>query len=136
MRYNRYVTVPRVIVAVTLTWIVSTFLTLLPLSEFGGVEYSYTTATCVLDLIGSPKNIYYSFFLFALHFISVIVTITTNIWIVWIVSKQIGKVYRMRNGLSSNQELQAQNMSMREKIRKQKNLKQLTLTRVFGAIVS
>ena len=136
IRYNRYVTVPRVIAIVILTWIVSTFIILLPLSEFGGVEYSYTTAACVTDLIGSPLNMYYSFFVFSLNFIPVGVIIIVNIWIACIVSKQIRKVYRMRSGLASNQELQTQNRSIYEKIRKQKNMKQLTLIRVFGAILS
>ena len=132
LRYGRYVTVPRVIVSVLIMWVIAISVAVLPYSTLGEVGYSRVAATCAVIFVRRSLNTYYALLLVAVNIIPVVVTIVANIWIACIVRKQIRKLFKLDKSLSGEQK--AHN-AMQEQLRKRKNKRQLTLIRVFGAIL-
>lgn len=130
LRYNRYVTVPRVLVLVTLSWILAISLALLPLSGFGEIRYAFSVATCVVSFIGRSENIYYAIILVGQAIIPILITIVINIWIACTVRKKIKIVYKLRTSLYKAGDLSAQ-----KQLQKRKKTKQFALVRVFGVMV-
>lgn len=135
LHYSMYITPLRVTLVVATAWVLSLSVALIPLSGFAEYKYSYTTSACILNLIGRNKATYYVGTLLFLNLVPVIVVIVTNIWIACFVRKEIHKVYKVRKSLSSNEQLRLQKLNIQKAIRRKKNKKQLTLIRVFGAIL-
>lgn len=138
LRYKNWVTVPRILVVITLIWLFSTMQAILPLLGFGETKYAYPYAVCLVNLSGYGKftlNLYYGVLLVILALPAVILTAVTNIWIACIVRKQIKKVYRTRRSFGNMEQLKEYNHGLRKKIHKQRNRKQLALIRAFGAIL-
>ena len=134
LRYSRYVTVPRVTISIITVWMLSIAVSVIPLLGFGEIRYNYTLSECTISFIGRSTNSYYILVLVLVGLVPVTTIIVTNIWIACIVRKQIAEVYKVRRTMDS-QERGTHNDSLQERIKKQKNTKQLTLIRVFGAIL-
>ena len=138
LRYKNWVTVPRILVVVTITWLLSILEAILPLFGFGETKYAYPIAACIVNLTGYGKltsNLYYGVLLVVLALPSVIITVVINIWIACIVRKQIRKVYRTRRSFGNKEDLKRYNQGLRKNIHKQRNQKHLVLIRAFGAIL-
>lgn len=135
LHYSRYVTPRRVFLVVAAAWLLSFSVALIPISGFGEYKYSYTTSSCILNLLGRTKTIYYVGVLLVLNLVPVVVAVVSNIWIACFVRKEIQNVYRIRKTLSGSQQLRIQKLNMQKAVRRKKNRKQLTLIRVFGALL-
>ena len=138
LRYDSYVTVSRVISCLIATWVFSIFVALLPYSRFGGINFALTTSTCILNFSGGLNNynIIYAALTVVLCIIPVALTIVINIWFACIVRKQIAKIYFVRKSMRNNRVLRSQSIRMQaEATLKRRHAKQLTLVRVFGAIL-
>ena len=131
LHYDKFVTVPRVIFAVILVWLLSIAQSLIPLSGFGLITYGRSISACTLDFEG----IFYAILVVGLSLIPVAITIITNIWIACIVRKQIRMIYRTRRSFGNREALKEYNQKMRKKIRGKRHRKQLALLRAFGAII-
>ena len=129
LRYDQLVTVPRVIVAVILAWVLSIFQAILPLAEFGQYNYSFTVSTCTPDFFEGTGNLYVIFTL-CLAFIPVAVTIITNIWIACIARRQIKVIYQIEDDVKKEG-----NQNMKKEIFSERGRKQLALVRAFGVII-
>lgn len=134
-KYNKYVTVPRVIIIVIAVWLISILEAVMPLFKFGEVKYAYSMSSCVTTFTGKVVNKYYSVSLVVLNLVPIIVIIVTNIWIACLVKKQIRKVYMTRKTLSNKLDVIKYNNEIRKKVHKTRNKKQLVLIRAFGAIL-
>lgn len=138
LRYDIFVTVPRVIIVVVVLWTISIFESVLPLFGFGEMTFAFSFATCTVNFFGMGKftmNINYVIVVVVLALIPIAITIFFNIWLACIVSKQIKKVYRTRRSFGNKEELRQYNQGLRKQIHKTKNRKQLVLVRAFGAIL-
>ena len=137
--YNQYVTMPRAIVIITITWLLSIFQCTFPLFGFGEISFAYSLTSCSVLSHGRGKlsiaNIYYPVFLISLALIPIIFIIVVNIWIACIVRKQIVMVYRTRRSFGNRHSLNEYNKELKKKITKKRNEKQLGLIRAFGAIL-
>ena len=131
LRYSRYVTVPRVTISIISVWILSIVVSLLPFMGFGKIRYYYSLSVCMASFTGRSTDSYYILLVVLVTLLPMTTIIVTNIWIACIVRKQIAEVYNLRRTMDS-QERGTHNSSMQERIKKQK---QLTLVRVFGAIL-
>ena len=134
LHYRRYVTVPRVAIALCMTWIASTAVSLVPLLGFGEARYVHYITGCTTTF-GTAPDVYYIALLLILNLIPVIITVFTNLWIACLVRREINKIYKARKSLSGDQQLKNQKLNMQRQIRKKNNKKQLALIQVFGAIV-
>ena len=134
LRYENWITVPRVIVAIVLAWIVSILEGIVPLFGLGEIQYAFSFATCVINL-NKQTSLYYGVLLVLLALVPIIVTIVTNVWTACIVRNQIMKVYRTRRSFGNKEELRQYNQGLRKEIHKKRNRKQLVLRRAFGAIL-
>ena len=135
LRYSRYVTAPRIIILVCVSWVLSISAAVMPLAGFGEIKYSYSTSACIVNILGKAENVYYTITLLVLNLIPVMVAVVTNIWIACLVNKEIGIIYKIRKSFSSSRQLRTQKRNTQKQIRRKKNKKQLTLVRVFGAIL-
>ena len=141
LHHSRYVTMQRVIVVVISAWVLAISLALIPLSGFGEVKYSHPVSACTLTYVRRPENMYYAIILVGHLLLLILVMIVLNIWIACIASKEINIVYRVRMSVLKNQRTtSAQNESDTtskavQRGRKKKRDKQVTLMRVFGAIL-
>ena len=134
LHYDRYVTMPRVISAAILLWLISTIEAILPLLRFGEIAYAYSVASCTINLIGHT-NLYYSILVIGLALIPIALTIITNVWIACIVRVQIRKIYRTRRSFGNRQQLEEYNQKFRKEIRGKRTRKQLIMVQVFGSII-
>ena len=131
LRYENWISMPRVIVGITVTWLLSIFQSILPLFGFGEIKYAYPYGICVVNLYGRGKlinNLFYGVFLLLLALPAIITTVVTNLWIAVIARKQIREVYQTGNEGDDNN-------GLRKSIQKQRNKKQMALMRTFGAIL-
>ena len=139
LRYSKYVTVPRVVLAVVIAWVLSTFEAIMPLFGFGDIRFAYPNTACLVSFVGESKliglNIYYAVVLIVLSLVPLTAIIVTNVLITCIAKKQISRVYRTRKSFRNETDLKTYNVNLRKHIRKRKNMKQLVLIRAFAAIL-
>ncbi len=121
-RYEKIVTVKRMIVSVLVTWFFSIFISLPPTIGFGSIHYSFALAVCVIDFI-SPK---YVIVLIATSLIPLFVIVFTNVWLLVIVQRHLRQIY------TKNRESLPQEVNNR--LNTEYNKKQLNVLRTFVAI--
>ena len=133
LHYETIVTPPRTVAVVAIAWVISLIEAIPPLFGFGELKYAYTFSTCFVSILGD--SIEYGVFLVAVAFVSIVVIIVTNVWVICIVWKQIRKVYHTRHSFATGEELRHYNEGLGKEIRKKRSKKQVALIRVFGAIL-
>ena len=138
LKYYSYVTPKRTLFSAIITWLFSTVQAILPLIGFGEIRYSYSICFCQVYFIDSTHltyNIFYILLLAILSLLPIIVIIVTNIWIVLIVRQHLKKLYKIRKSFGNKKELQNHQRTLKRKITKTKNKKQVALLRAFGTIL-
>ncbi len=131
--YEKLVTVPRVIVIIILTWLLSITEAFPPAVGFGEIKYGYSMSSCFINFFTKLKNgIYYGLLVIFLNLIPIVITIVTNIWIACIARKQIRTVYGTQTSISSEHD---SDKAMQRRAKRKIMKKQLILIRVFGVII-
>ena len=140
LRYNRYVTVCRVIFVVIILWLLSILVAILPLFGIGDINFSNALSACNVDYLGESEllgqDIYYAIMVVGMALIPVIIIIVLNICIACIAGRHIKNIYKTRKSFGNVGDLKTYNNKLRTNVRKKRNKKQLALIRVFGAIVA
>lgn len=94
-------------------------------------------STCAIKIEEATqvtKNLYYFIFLIVVAVFPLFVLVATNTWVACIVQKQIRSIYyTVKKSLPKDQEQVT--ASIRRRLNKERNNRQLQLTRVFGAIL-
>lgn len=132
MHYNKIVTVRRILLVIIVVWIMSFIVSLLPIMGFGEIRYAYSLSTCMVYFLDSTINVIYARFAVVLGLVPVMVLIGCNVWIILIVRKQIKLIYGTRKSFTTKTEYR---QSIRKKMGRIKNQKQLVLLRTFGVII-
>ena len=137
MRYHRIMTRRLSVCCVLVLWLLCIAVSFCPFFGFGDVFFSLNLATCTVEPRGATsvaKNVHYYFFLVAVAIVPLSILVLTNTWLVCIVQKQIRiTYYAVKQVLPKSQEQVSS--SMRRKLNREGNKKQLQLMRVFGAIL-
>lgn len=135
MKYQHTVTVGRVLCCVLLNWVLCSVLSLCPIFGFGDVYFSFSISTCTIKAEGRTrvaKNIHYFILLVAIAVLPLLLLIITNTWLVCIIQKHIRSIYHTVQRSSAPITFTE---SIRKRLGREKNHKQLQLMRVFGAIL-
>lgn len=137
MKYNRVVTVRKTVCCVVVLWVLCCTVSLCPILGFGDVAFGLLIATCTITLRGATEvtsNVHYFIFLVAVAVFPLSVLVATNTWVACIVQKQIRNIYlAVKKSLPRDQEQVT--ASIKRRLSKEKNRKQLQFMRVFGAIL-
>ena len=135
LRYHKFVTCGRSVVACVCAWVLCAGLSVPPLLGFGDAMLNLRIAVCSINPDSEnrvTRNIYYLIFLALEICLPLGLLVVTNCWILYIIQKQMRKIYSVR---SKRQEAKE---AFREKIKARlkglKFQKQLRLVKVFGAI--
>ncbi len=136
LKYYQLVTCTRSAVACGLCWILCIALSVPPLLGFGDIMFDLRVAVCSMDPDGNntvTTNIYYLVFVAAEICIPLGLLVVTNCWIVYIVQKQMRKIYSARKEQEDSLvNFRTKLMSM---LKSSKSWKQIKLVKVFGAIL-
>ena len=92
MKYDTTVTKWRVLVAISIVWVLCTVLALPPLFGFGEINFAYEVATCVPIFIGQThisRNHNYVFLLLIFSTIPVITLFVMYVWIICIIRSSL-----------------------------------------------
>lgn len=137
MKYHRVVTVRKSVCCVMVLWVLCISVSLCPVLGFGDVSFGLSIASCTITLKEATRvtsNVHYFIFLVAVAVFPLSVLVATNTWIACIVQKHIRGIYvSLKGSLPSDQEQVT--ISIRRRLNKEKNHKQLQFMRVFGAIL-
>ncbi len=130
-KYKSIVTTKRVLLALSLVWLLCFVISILPLFRIGQIDFGLAVGTCVVSLVQPEgtqvrSNFYYILGLLVEAVLVILVLIVVNIWIVVIVQKNIITVYKLRRSVFTHQP---------KKNAPKINKTQLYLFRAFGAIV-
>lgn len=136
MKYHRLITAWRISGCILVLGILCVVVSIFPLFGFGDVWFHPYLATCTLNYVGMTQltnNTNYLVFLAAITSLPLGVLVLTNVWVACIVQKHIRKTYTLKKtSLSSRDQVTT---TIRNRLSKEKNHKQLQITRVFGAIL-
>lgn len=136
MKYHRIVTGRKSVCCVMVLWVLCITLSLCPVLGFGDVSFSFSVSSCTVKIeeVARVKNIYYFIFLVVEAIFPLSVLAATNTWVACIFQKQIRIIYHsVKKSLPKDQEQIT--MSIRRRLNKEKNRRQLQLLRVFSAIL-
>ena len=132
LRYDKVVTVKKMLAAVFLTWLVCVGVSVLPAFEFGHMRFSPSIATCI---IGFRESEAFLILLVILALVPISVLLLTDMWILCIVQKHLRQIYVLYRSCSDDAEQKQQlARELNRKIKSTRNRKQLNIVRVFGAI--
>ena len=137
MRYHRIMTRRLSVCCVFVLWFLCIAVSLCPFFGFGNTFFGLYIATCTIELKGATlvtKNVYYFIFLIAVAVTPLSILVLTNTWLACIVQKQIRiTYYTVKSSLPKNKEQVTS--SIRRRLDRERNKRQLQLMRVFGAIL-
>lgn len=131
LRYEKVVTVGRMLAAVSLTWLLCVAVSVLPVLGFGRMYFSLYIATCILNFAESEP---FLILLVILALLPISVFILTDLWIVCIVQRHLRQIYVLYRACSDDAQKRQLARELNTKVRSTRNRKQLNLVRVFGAI--
>ena len=122
LRYNTIVTVPRILMALLVLWVIDILIASLPTIGFGHIIFVSSVASCFLHFGGTDKS--YSILVIVIVGVPLIILIVCNAFVVYIVQKTIRAVYAVnKNSTGDNSD------------KKKRKEKQFHLIRVFGSLV-
>lgn len=137
LRYAKIVTPKKVMVCIVSVWVLTGFISILPLFGIGDISFDHKTFSCAPRLESETeiaKNIYYAVIVVIIAMLPLTALIITNSWVLWIVQSQIRDIYKFKNRIGDLDHQEAYYESLRTKMNQEKYRKQLRLMRVFGAI--
>ena len=123
LRYRTIITIPRVLIIVTVTWVILGIIAILPVFSVGKIEFSPQYASCVLDLM--PLSVYVPI-LVVVFVLPLLLIIISNVWVIFLARKHIKAVYETHKSMMSMDVIQTE---------KQRHQKEFHLLKVFGGLL-
>ena len=99
LRYNQLLTSVRVSIVLTVMWIISIIVAILPLVNFGHIRFDLLFLTCAEDTSGtfSDTDLTYGVFISVVYSIPIVLLIIFNLLVVFIILKNVRKVHKLRS---------------------------------------
>lgn len=96
-KYKVFMTKGKIIAFIMSLWIYSTLTGLLPQMGWRDIETTFLSGRCVRDMVRG-----YVFFLTVANFcVPAVIMVTSNIWVYFIASKQVKKIFKLTPNLTS-----------------------------------
>jgi hypothetical protein len=130
LKYDRYVTVWRTVIAIALSWIVAVVLSILPLTGFGNI--SYVTIQCDIEV--NPGNDMYGILVLTVFCLAVIPVLVSNMWVCCIVQRNIRAIYKVRRSQKTCEQTPDE-ITFYQSLRKKRHERELHVVKVFGALL-
>lgn len=131
LRYETYVTVRGMVLAIVVAWLISIVVGILPAFKFGQLYFSPYIATCTINFSESK---YFVLLLVLVVTVPISVLLVTNLWVLCIVQKHLRRIYALYRSCSSDDHKQQLYRKLNGCIRSERNRKQLNIIHAFGAI--
>ena len=131
LRYNQLLTSVRVSIFLIIMWIISIMIAILPVVNFGHIQFDSLFLACVPDLLSgtsSDTNLAFSLFILVVYSIPIVLLIIFNLLVVFIIIKNVRKDQKLRS-------LQDFRTGINKGQVKAKLLKELYVVRVFGGLL-
>jgi hypothetical protein len=127
LKYDRYVTVWRTLIAIALSWVVALVLSILPLAGFGNIVLE--SILCGINV--NLENDYYSILVLVVFFLAITPVLVCNMWVCCIVQRNIRAIYKVRRSLTPSSD----ETHFYESLRKKGHEKGVHLLKVFGSLL-
>lgn len=125
LHYNRLFTPLRAAVLVAVSWLVSVLVALPPAFGFGDVVFDRNFGLCLI-----PESLDYLLLVFVVVVLLVAAIVFCNVWVAYIVCRNIRRIYKVQRSFSTDAERKAG-----DQMRKKRHQKQLYALRVFGGLI-
>ena len=129
LKYDKIITCFRTLLVLSLTWIFNALISILPLIGYGNVIFNQYFILCVFD---HSHN--FLIVLLTTTLIPMVPILVCNIWLIYIVQKNIKAVYSVKRSSSSAASNQEEDKFYKA-MKKQHHQKELHLVWVFGALM-
>ena len=123
LHYDRYITKWRTLVAIAVAWLVAVVMGVLPLANFSTITYSAQVLSCVIIFRGD-----FAIFLLIVICFAILPVIVFNIWVCWIVQKNIRAIYKVGQS-------KLEDSGTYRSVKKKRHEKERHLYLVFGALL-
>ena len=131
LRYEKWITIPRILIVLLVTWVVITIIAALPLMvDFGDIVFIRQVSSCIVRFAERKK--FYFRMVIVLSCPPVILSILCNIGVIYIVQKNIREVYATNKTMK---DMNGEDKKFNKKIKRKRLKKQFHLVRVFGALL-
>ena len=129
LKYDRIITSFKMLLALSLIWVVCALVSILPLVGFGEIVFFPPLLACLYNIPDEDK---YPTLLFSVCCLAILVTVVFNLWVVFIVQKNIRAIYKVRKSLVDTVE---GGKALYKRMKKKREEKQLHLIKVFGGLL-
>ena len=133
LRYSRWITSTRTIIAAVLAWALSLTVAFPSLFGFGEMRFSTVVGICTLAFSGSTpltKNSNYLIFVAFFVLIPVVILVVTNVWALCIIQKKLrNKSKRLEEDKKNNRK------SFHKKMKREHTGMQLKMVKIYSAII-
>ena len=127
LRYEKWITIPRILIVLLVTWVVIIIIAALPLMvDFGDIVFIRQVSSCIVRF---AEERFYFRMVIMLFCPPLVLLILCNIGVIYIVQKNIREVY------ATNKTMNSEDKEFNEKNKKKRLKKNLHLVRVFGALL-
>ena len=137
MKYDRIVTMKRVVVILVSFWVVFVAFSLLPFLDVGVVFFSRPLSLCTLVTDYNKVNtafVYVWVLIGAVCILPSVVLVVTNIWMLWIMARTVSNKFNRQVSNISGGESRSSFYSILTKLKAKYKSSQFRLLQVFGAI--
>ena len=130
LHYKRIVTIPKILIAISLLWLFVLLIAMIPLFNFSTIHdkvfFYRPFAACVLNI-----PLIATFLVMAIVMgLPLIVLIVCNVWVVYIVQKTIRRVYTARSVANNHRD-----KDFHKKMKQIRKKKQFHMIKVFGGLI-
>ena len=129
LKYDLIITSFKMLLALSLIWVVCALVSILPLVGFGEIVFFPPLLACLFNI---PDEDNYSTLFFSVCCLAILVTVVFNLWVVFIVQKNIRAIYKVRKSLVDTVE---GGKALYKRMKKKREEKELHLIKVFGGLL-
>ena len=131
LRYDQIMSSGKVAIVLLIMWVIATVIAVLPLAGFGNIIFFPPFLACMFHIAVADDSLY-PVLILAVIGISIFVITFFNVWVIWIVQKNIRIVYQAKK--SKGDQPSTGDSDFYKNMKKKRNEKQLHLLKVFGGL--
>ena len=132
LKYETIVKFPVMVLILSLLWVLSIILSLLPLAGFGSIRFVPALLSCTLTVIFEREI--YSIVVLIFFSVPIVITAVLNLWVAVIVQRNIRAIYGIRRSIGHTADSKTNQENIYKMLKKKKCKRQLNLLRTFGAL--